>query len=73
MQSGIGPLILFNLVLGFVIPNVSVAGHVGGLIGGTLVGFLMDHVAQYRRDPLLPLAICVAVSAAAVVGSILVV
>jgi membrane associated rhomboid family serine protease len=73
MQSGIGPLILFNLILGFVIPNVSVAAHVGGLIGGGLVGFLMDHVARYRRDPWLPLAICVAVGVAAVVGSVLVV
>jgi membrane associated rhomboid family serine protease len=73
MQSGIGPLILFNLVLGFVIPNVSVAGHVGGLLGGALVGFLIDHVAQYRRDPWLPLAVCVVVGAIAVVGSVLVV
>jgi membrane associated rhomboid family serine protease len=73
MQSGIGPLILFNLILGFVIPNVSVAGHVGGLIGGTLVGFLMDQVARFRRDPWLPLAVCLLVGAAAVVGSILVV
>ena len=38
MQSGIGPMILINLALGFIIPNVSVAGHVGGLIGGALVG-----------------------------------
>ncbi len=47
MQSGIGPIILINLALGFVIPNVSVAGHVGGLVGGALAGFLMDQ-AQTR-------------------------
>jgi membrane associated rhomboid family serine protease len=72
MQSGIGPLILFNLVLGFIIPNVSVAGHVGGLIGGGLVGLGMDWVARFRRDPWLPLAVCLAVGALAVVGSVLV-
>jgi membrane associated rhomboid family serine protease len=73
MQSGIGPLILFNLVLGFVIPHVSVAAHVGGLVGGTLVGFLMDQAPRYRREPWLSLAVCIVVSAAAVVGSIAVV
>jgi membrane associated rhomboid family serine protease len=73
MQSGIGPLILFNLVLGFVIPNVSVAAHVGGLIGGTLVGFLMDQAPRYRREPWLSLAVCLVVSAAAVLGSLAVV
>ena len=72
MQSGIGPIILLNLVLGFVIPNVSVAGHVGGLIGGGIAGFLIDHVARYRRDPVLPIAICVALGALAVVGSMLI-
>jgi membrane associated rhomboid family serine protease len=29
-QAGIGPLILINLVLGFVIPNISVGAHIGG-------------------------------------------
>jgi membrane associated rhomboid family serine protease len=73
MQSGIGPIILMNLALGFVIPNVSVAGHVGGLIGGALIGLGMDQVARYRRDPVLPLAICVLVGALAVVGSLIIV
>ncbi len=70
MQSGIGPLILFNLVLGFVIPNVSVAGHVGGLLGGALVGFGMDQVGRFRRDPWLPLAVCLVVGVLAVGGGI---
>ena len=71
MQSGIGPIILINLALGFIIPNVSVAGHVGGLVGGALVGFLMDQVARYRQ-PLLPLVVAVLVGAVAVAGSIVV-
>jgi len=70
MQSGIGPMILLNLALGFIIPNVSVAGHVGGLVGGALAGFLMDRAESYRRGVLLPVAICIGVGAAAVAGSI---
>ncbi len=69
MQSGIGPIIAINLALGFIIPNVSVAGHVGGLIGGALCGFLMDQSMRYRRREL-PVVICVVVGAAAVAGSL---
>src|SRR5207244_6300733 len=36
MQSGIGGLIVINLVLSFVLAQVSIGGHIGGLIGGVL-------------------------------------
>ena len=34
MQSGLGGLILINLLITFAIPGISKAGHIGGLIGG---------------------------------------
>jgi membrane associated rhomboid family serine protease len=71
MQSGIGPIILLNLALGFVIPNVSVAGHVGGLVGGALTGFLMDQAQNARRGIALPLAACALVGGLAFAGGIL--
>lgn len=36
IKSQIIPLILFNLLLGFTIPGVDNAAHIGGLVGGTL-------------------------------------
>lgn len=69
MQSGIGPIILLNLALGFIIPNVSVAGHVGGLLGGALCGYLMDRSARYRRREL-PVVVCVGIGLLAVAGSL---
>jgi membrane associated rhomboid family serine protease len=40
-DTGFGPLLLFNLLLGFFIPNVSVGGHIGGLVGGALAAEAM--------------------------------
>jgi membrane associated rhomboid family serine protease len=57
MQSGLGPVILFNLVLSFVIANISVGGHIGGLIGGIVITlafarFGRGRVAYSRLDAL---------------------
>jgi membrane associated rhomboid family serine protease len=35
-QTAWGPLVLINFVLGFLIPNVSIGGHLGGLVAGLL-------------------------------------
>jgi membrane associated rhomboid family serine protease len=70
MQSGIGPVILINLVLGFVIPNVSVGGHIGGLVGGVLCAFAMDRVAGRGRGVVLPVAACVVIGLLAAVAGV---
>jgi membrane associated rhomboid family serine protease len=36
LAGQIGFLILFNLIFSFVVPRISVGGHIGGLIGGVL-------------------------------------
>lgn len=37
LKTQIIPLVVFNLALGFIIPNIDNAGHIGGLIGGVLM------------------------------------
>lgn len=37
----IASVIIANLILGFTIPNIDNFGHLGGLIGGALLGYLM--------------------------------
>ena len=44
-QTGLGGLVAINLVLTFVIPNISIGGHLGGLIGGYLAGEVANRVA----------------------------
>jgi membrane associated rhomboid family serine protease len=74
MQSGIGVVIVLNLVLQFIIPNVSWGAHVGGLIGGGVAGWAMDRLAGRRGTAgmLAPIGVCVAVAAVSVVGAIVV-
>lgn len=38
----IGALIVINLALSFTLSNISIGGHIGGLIGGTLAAFAMS-------------------------------
>jgi membrane associated rhomboid family serine protease len=50
METGIGGLIIFNLLFSFVFSGISIGGHIGGLIGGALTGFLFLQADQ-RRIP----------------------
>ena len=40
-RSGIGPLIVINLVITVAVPGISLGGHVGGLIGGLAAGWVL--------------------------------
>lgn len=44
-QSGVGPLLAVNLLFTFLVPGISIGGHVGGMIAGAAVG------AQMLRTP----------------------
>jgi membrane associated rhomboid family serine protease len=69
MQSGVGGLILINLVISFTLPGISWGGHVGGLIGGALAALAFQSSARLRSQ-WLGLAACVVLGAAAFAGSI---
>ena len=66
MQSGIGPVILINLALSFIIPNISIGGHLGGLVGGAAAALGMDAV----RRKLPAVGVCAAIGAVAVAASL---
>jgi membrane associated rhomboid family serine protease len=65
-------VILFNLALPFLFPgmNISIGGHVGGLIGGAIAALAMEWLSQRRRGDLLPVLACVAVGAVSVFGAL---
>ena len=45
MKSQIIPLVIVNLALGFILPNIDNAAHIGGLIGGGMITMALgvDH------------------------------
>jgi membrane associated rhomboid family serine protease len=72
IASQIGLLIVFNLAIGFVVPRISVGGHLGGLIGGVLCALAIvageRGMLGPRRQPL-EIAAMVAVAVVAVAGA----
>ena len=68
MESGIGGLIVINLIFSFALANISVGAHVGGLIGGALAGLALRSAGE--RYKAFGLIACVALSAVAVAGAI---
>ncbi|MEY2475659.1 MAG: hypothetical protein QOG87_974 [Actinomycetota bacterium] len=40
-QSGIGSLLVVNLLFTFLVPGISIGGHLGGLAGGALLGSIL--------------------------------
>jgi membrane associated rhomboid family serine protease len=74
MASGLGPVLLINLAITF-FPgfNISIGGHIGGLIGGALVAIALEASSRRRLPAAVPVAACVVVAAISVAGAVSVV
>jgi membrane associated rhomboid family serine protease len=73
LAGEIGFLILFNLAFGFFWPNISVGGHLGGLIGGVLcaLAVVAGEKGMLGRNRLpLELLAMVALGVAAILGAL---
>ncbi len=69
-QSGLGGVMLINLAFTFLIPGVSIGGHIGGLVAGALVAALYIGVVRANLPEWSAHAGVVLMSAMFVLGSI---
>jgi membrane associated rhomboid family serine protease len=74
MQSGLPLWIGINLVLTFTVSGLSIGGHVGGLIGGTVAAAALFELPDRIRaiPPAVSMVLAGAVAVASVVGSLVV-
>lgn len=57
-QSGIAGLILINLLITFAVPGISIAGHIGGLVGGALGALAIAELEKRTSSPWPATAAC---------------
>jgi len=70
MASGLGPILIINLVITF-FPgfNISIGGHLGGLVGGVLAALAIEGLSR-RRSAVLPVLACAVIAVGSVVAAV---
>jgi membrane associated rhomboid family serine protease len=73
MQSGIGGLIIINLIFSVAVPDISIGAHVGGLIAGALAGLAIRTADRHsaKRGLIFGLGGCAVLCCVSVAGSLL--
>ncbi len=69
-QSGLGVVLVLNLLFSVSFRGISLGGHLGGLVGGLITGWLIVELAERRGMQTLALAACIVVAAVSVAAAI---
>lgn len=71
-NSGIGGLVLINVLFTFATPGISVGGHIGGLLAGAAAGAIVEPIPWGRADPRVRSAVLVVLCVVLAVAGVLV-
>ena len=69
-QSGLGLVLVLNLVISFSFKGISIGGHLGGLVAGLVAGLLVVDLGERRRMRSAALVGCVVLGVGSVAGAI---
>jgi membrane associated rhomboid family serine protease len=69
-QSGLGMILLVNLIFSVTFSGISIGGHLGGLVAGLLCGELVMRFGERRAVPAVVYAGFVVLAVASVAGAL---
>ncbi len=69
-QSGLGLTLVINIIFSLSVAGISIGGHLGGVVGGAICGWLIVQIGERRRMPALAIAGCVVVGIVSVIAAI---
>jgi membrane associated rhomboid family serine protease len=62
-QSGIGMLLAINLGITFLVEDISIGGHIGGLLGGVAAGYILVVLRRRLPSDAAAIGLCAALTA----------
>jgi membrane associated rhomboid family serine protease len=71
-QSGLGFILIVNLIFSLSVAGISIGGHLGGLVAGLITGWLVLEFDERRRMPAVAMLGCAAVAVASIIAALVV-
>jgi membrane associated rhomboid family serine protease len=68
-QSGLGLTLVINIVFSLSIAGISIGGHLGGVVGGAICGWLIVQLDERRNMKAAALAGCALVAVLSIIGA----
>ncbi|HEX3977440.1 MAG TPA: rhomboid family intramembrane serine protease [Solirubrobacteraceae bacterium] len=69
-QSGLGFTLVINIVFSLSVSGISIGGHLGGVVGGAICGWLIVQLGERRQMQAAAIAGCVVVAVISVIAAI---